>query len=258
MLHWRLLLGILIIVTLAGLGWLDHGSAMPGLWLLPAAIFFTLAASHEVLGLANAGGTRPLPWCVYGGNMLLLAANWIPLASCHHSEKTSQIAPIAWPFVALAVGVLVVLVGEMRRYEKPDGVMSNVAAAVFSLTYVGVMLSFAVQLRMAPWGGVAALASLIIVAKMGDTGAYTVGRLIGRHKLAPVLSPGKTVEGAVGALVFACLGSWATFRWPVPTGCPLRRWTPRSSSRMSTCSGPTKSIRILHASTGARKKAEYR
>ena len=41
-----------------------------------------------------------------------------------------------------------------------------------------------------------ALAALVIVVKMGDIGAYTVGRLFGRHKMAPVLSPGKTWEGA--------------------------------------------------------------
>ena len=75
------------------------------------------------------------------------------------------------------------------------------------------MLGFAVQLRL--WWGVAALASWIIVVKMGDIGAYTVGRLIGRHKMAPLISPGKTMEGAVGALAFSCFGSWLTFHWLV-------------------------------------------
>ena len=51
---------------------------------------------------------------------------------------------------------------------------------------------------------------------MGDTGAYTVGRLIGRHKMSPYISPGKTIEGAVGALAIATLASWAAFRWLVP------------------------------------------
>jgi len=41
---------------------------------------------------------------------------------------------------------------------------------------------------------------MLVVVKMGDIGAYTVGRLIGRHKLAPRLSPGKTWEGVAGAL----------------------------------------------------------
>ncbi len=46
---------------------------------------------------------------------------------------------------------------------------------------------------------------------MCDTGAYTVGRLIGRHKMTPQLSPGKTWEGAAGGLLFAVIGSWAVF-----------------------------------------------
>ena len=61
-----------------------------------------------------------------------------------------------------------------------------------------------------------ALASWLIAVKAGDIGAFTAGRLVGRHKIAPLLSPKKTIEGAVGALVFSCLGSWATFTWLVP------------------------------------------
>ena len=71
--------------------------------------------------------------------------------------------------------------------------MANLAAGIFALVYVGLMLWFAVQLRIV-WG-VGALAAWVIVVKMGDTGAYTVGRLIGRHKMAPLISPGKTIEG---------------------------------------------------------------
>jgi phosphatidate cytidylyltransferase len=85
---------------------------------------------------------------------------------------------------------------------------------MFALVYVGVMLGWMIQLRML-WG-IGALASLIIVVKMADTGAYAVGRLIGRHPMAPVLSPRKTLEGAVGGLLTAGLVSWAVFAWLVP------------------------------------------
>ena len=219
MLRWRLLLGTLIIGTLVGLGWLDHyvdrlSPPVPGLPLLPVAIAFTVLATGEMLYLTGAGRMRPLPWAVYCGNLLMLASHWMP-AVC---GQAAGVAPMAWPLLALAAGVLLVLVGEMCRYEKPGGVTANVAAAVFCLVYVGGMLSFAVQLRMS-WG-VGALASLIIVVKLGDTGAYTVGRLLGRRKLAPVLSPGKTIEGLLGGLAFACLGSWATFTWLVPNTVP--------------------------------------
>ena len=69
------------------------------------------------------------------------------------------------------------------------------------MCYVGLLLSFAIPLRLV--GGMTALAAMLVAVKMCDTGAYTVGRLIGRHKLAPVISPGKTIEGAIGGILFA-------------------------------------------------------
>jgi phosphatidate cytidylyltransferase len=57
----------------------------------------------------------------------------------------------------------------------------------------------------------AALVSLIFVAKMSDTGAYTFGRLLGRHKMAPVLSPKKTIEGGLGGILTACACSYLFF-----------------------------------------------
>lgn len=220
MLRWRLLLGTLIIAVLVGLCWLDdlaevHNPAMRGMWLVPVAIIFTVAGSREVLHLAEAGGMRPVPWVVYGGNVLLVISGWGSAVCCKDTDTTPLVVPGTWPLFVLVIGVLLILISETRRYEKPGGVTANVAAAVFALVYIGAMLSFAVQLRMA-WG-IGALASLVIVTKMGDTGAYTVGRLFGRHKLVPVLSPSKTIEGALGALLFACLASWATFHWLVPS-----------------------------------------
>jgi phosphatidate cytidylyltransferase len=118
----------------------------------------------------------------------------------------------------LAVAVLLVFLDQMRRYRKPGGIAANVSAAVFIMVYVGVMLSFAVRLRL-DWG-LGALAAWLIAVKAGDIGAYTAGRFIGRHKIAPLLSPNKTIEGAAGALVFACLGSWATLTWLAPAISP--------------------------------------
>jgi phosphatidate cytidylyltransferase len=98
---------------------------------------------------------------------------------------------------------------------------ANLAAAAFSVLYVGGLLGFLVQLRLLPVagnvsrGGLLAMLSMIIVVKATDIGAYTAGHLWGRRKLAPSLSPGKTCEGAIGGLVLAigcallCLGPLA-------------------------------------------------
>jgi phosphatidate cytidylyltransferase len=219
MLRWRILLGTLIVAALVALGWLDARAATPGLWLVPALVAFTVLGTAEVLRLARAAGARPLAWPVYAGNLAIVLANWVSRGLSGAPENAAWPASWAyspWSLFALAAAVLLVLVGEILRYEKPGGVTTNVSLAVFALVYVGVMLDFAVRIRLA-WG-VGAVASWIIVVKMGDTGAYTVGRLVGRHKLSPRISPGKTIEGAIGAIALACAASWATFRWLVPAG----------------------------------------
>lgn len=224
MLRWRLLLGILIVAALVGLAWLDHlaevqdPAAVPGVFLLPVAVLFAVTATGEVLRLAGGGGISPVPWAIYCGNLLLVASNWVPVVYRQDPETTPHFVPGAWPLFALAVGLSLVFVAETRRYERPGGVTASIGAAVFALVYVGVMLSFAVQLRLA-WG-VGALASLVIVVKTADSGAFVVGRLIGRHRMAPVLSPGKTIEGAIGGLASACLASWVTFAWLMPLMAP--------------------------------------
>ena len=80
----------------------------------------------------------------------------------------------------------------------------QITAAFFSIVYAGVMLSFIYQTRMMEGG--AFLVWLIFLCSWGcDTCAYCVGMLIGKHKMAPVLSPKKSVEGAVGGVVGAVL-----------------------------------------------------
>jgi phosphatidate cytidylyltransferase len=243
MLRWRLPLGILIVAVLLGLCWLDHWlrvqTQIAGIIMFPVIVVFAVLAVREVLYLAGAGGVRPVPWVVYLGTLLVVTSSWASPLFFRFARAVFQkfsTTPSDWTLFALAAGLMLVFLVEMRRYERPGGVTVNVAAAVFAMVYVGLLLSFLVQLRLT-WG-LGALLSPLIVVKMGDTGAYAVGRLIGRSKMAPGLSPGKTIEGAIGALVFACLGAWATFHW-LPRFQALR-WlfdTP-SGGYAATAAGP--------------------
>ena len=84
----------------------------------------------------------------------------------------------------------------------------EIMAAVFGMFYVTVMLSFIYLTREIPLEGVEGkfLFFLIFICSWGcDTCAYAVGMLLGRHKLAPVLSPKKSVEGGIGGVVGAAL-----------------------------------------------------
>ncbi len=225
MLRWRLLLGALIIGLLAGLCVLDARAdppgteaGLPGAFLMPVVFVFTALATQEVLRLAQAAGIRPVAWTIYAGNLLLVVAQWLPALYLYLAAQFSwrnlglfdfYLAGTRSPMWAIAVGMLLVFFGEMRRYEQPGGALAKIAVGLFSLGYIGLMFTFALQMRL--FWGIGAIAAWIISVKMGDIGAYTVGRLFGRNKMSPAISPGKTVEGALGALIFALIGSWISF-----------------------------------------------
>ena len=85
----------------------------------------------------------------------------------------------------------------------PGYTADKLMAAVFSFIYAPLMLSFVYLLRAMPGGKY--LGWLPFIAWVCDTFAYFTGRAFGRHKLTPLLSPKKTVEGAVGGVVFSVL-----------------------------------------------------
>ena len=184
MLRWRLFLGTLLIAALIGLCWLDYHAAIQGVWLLPLAAIVSVLATHEVLELAASANLHPLRWTIYCGNLLPVIGTWMAMVANHRIMQNEPVTgpfvklPDLWPFdvawTALGPGVLLVFLGEMFRYKKPGGNLANLATGVFAIIYVGMMLTYVVQLRI--MFGVGALVSWVVVVKMGDTGAYTVGR----------------------------------------------------------------------------------
>ncbi len=211
MLRWRLSLGAVLIAALVGLVWLDATTTPPGAWLLGLGVLLSLLAAQEVISLLAAGGYHPRADVIYGGTLLVVASN--AMAFVRPAPEEFPLQRLGWPLLAFTVAFLATWIGEMRRYQKPGGVIVNVALATLGIAYAGLLISFAMHLRLlgTPSQGMVRLAALIAVVKAGDTGAYTVGRLIGRHKMAPVISPGKTWEGVAGALLFASLAAWLVF-----------------------------------------------
>ena len=227
MLRWRLISSLVILAGLLALLWMDFrlvGFGVAGAWLLPLYLVVVLLASEEVLGLLAAKGHRPLAWVVYLGNAAItLAVGWPVLGELARSPSlTLQVSEE--PLLALRASVVLAafavlaFVAEMRRFEQPGKAIVNVALAIFALVYVGVLGSFLLLLRLHDgnaWG-MMALVSTLLITKMADTGAFAVGKSLGRTKMAPVLSPGKTWEGTIGGVVVAVVTSWAFFRFGGP------------------------------------------
>jgi phosphatidate cytidylyltransferase len=180
------------------------------MYLLPVAVAVSLLGVGELLAMFRKRGHAPAAWVIYAGTAVtvILAAAPGYLPSDWMDAATGR---LGWLAIGLAAALLIVFVGELRRFESPGRSTMQIALSCFAIMYVGGLMGFLIQLRLlggGPWGddghwGMFALASLIATVKMSDTGQYTFGRLFGRHKLAPTVSPGKTWEGAAGGLLVA-------------------------------------------------------
>ncbi|MBX7168162.1 MAG: phosphatidate cytidylyltransferase [Pirellulales bacterium] len=229
MLRWRLLLGFMFVAGLAALCWLDARSTWPGAWLMPLGIVVALLAAGETVQLVAARHAAPRVALVYLGAPLVLASAWGQVF-----WPDTLLGPLGWSAAVLALIVVAALAYEVVCFDGCGQAVPRVASTLFAVLYSGYLLSFLAQLRLVRPGtmGVVALASVVIVVKLGDIGAYTFGRLFGRHKLAPKLSPGKTIEGLAGGLVCCCLGAWLALGPLVQaTGPPgiawgIGRWLP--------------------------------
>lgn len=214
MLGTRVLSGLFLIAVLLGVLYLDEWLApwFP-LWFLFSMLALS-AAAVELVGLLSTAVCGPSLNSVLGGVMAIVVANWVPhLADSLVERTTDSLAPepvdavavLSWPLLTF-VGVLMVsFLVQSVQFVKPGRTMATIAGTILVIAYVGLLGSFIIQMRWLECSrhGMAPLLLLIATAKGADTGAYSLGRLIGRHKLWPSLSPNKTVEGAIGGMVFA-------------------------------------------------------
>ena len=107
-------------------------------------------------------------------------------------------------YVTLFTIAFLVVLMAVYVFSFPTFKAEQVMTVFFGVFYVAVMLSYVYQTRMLEDGAVAVW--LIFLSSWGcDTSAYCVGMLLGKHKLAPVLSPKKSIEGAVGGVVGSAL-----------------------------------------------------
>jgi phosphatidate cytidylyltransferase len=89
-----------------------------------------------------------------------------------------------------------------------EGVTMAMAVTVFGIAWIGIPFSHAVLLRELPDHGAALLVDVLVATFVADTAAYAGGRMFGRHRLAPALSPNKTLEGLAFGFVGGAMGFW--------------------------------------------------
>jgi phosphatidate cytidylyltransferase len=219
MLATRLTYGLLMVAGLLLALWVDELLAPWYPFWLALSGFAMVAAARELIGLLDATSARPSGNSVIGGVLALLAANWLPHITTDGQSRSgmsalrydpaASLSVLAWPFLSFITVLMVSFVVQSIQFEKPGRTMARLAGTMLAVAYVGLLGSFTIQMRWfdGPHHGLMAVVFLIATAKGADTGAYAFGRLAGRHKLWPSLSPKKTIEGAVGGMACAVLAA---------------------------------------------------
>jgi phosphatidate cytidylyltransferase len=206
MLHKRIPLGLAMIAALTALIYLDaklstSGSLAEGCVLAAMVGVLSGWAAWEFCVLARACGHRPSTPTVV--TMTVLSA------TCPWWGRHVGGSPDVLTSGVLAIAVVVALLARMRR-AGTEGAMGDLATAIYGVVYLGVLSSFLVRLRMdqGEWGAWWILA-IVGIVKLSDIGAFFAGKYLGKRKLVPHLSPGKTWAGLIGAILSATAASLA-------------------------------------------------
>ena len=162
--------------------------AVAGLWGLYEVAAMTGALHMVAIPLFAVVGGVPLFGLLYGGE-----AGWI-----------GWLVPVLVIVMMLGLAARVVVAGGGERFRGPRLVFMGAA-------YVGVLFPYFALLRNR-LGGIEILLLVILLVVVSDSGAYFVGMYMGRTKLAPSLSPHKTVEGAAGGLIATIVAGWWLFK----------------------------------------------
>jgi phosphatidate cytidylyltransferase len=184
-----------------------------GLFLL-MILLLAIAGLAEFYGLAEKCGLASFKYCGLIGGVLLMAGTFLELTGQISAFTTGYVGVYDSParpndfetgFVILFV--LGLCVRQLASRGSTTGLVA-IATTLFGLMYVPWLLNFIQKINFFPRvDGRFYTLYFILVTKFSDTGAYVVGSLIGRHKMIPRISPGKTWEGFAGAIALSTAAS---------------------------------------------------
>jgi phosphatidate cytidylyltransferase len=178
-----------------------------------------LLTIREFLKLTELYGVRPLriPTYIFSAIVFLLLA----LNVGNEKPLLSTAVFVYCLGFAAAIAPFIFLTRAMRNEDLSSGYPAA-AAAVFAFTYIALPMGMLMQLRQ-QWAGAFYLLYLLLVVWAGDIFAYFVGKSIGRHLMAPRISPKKTWEGAAASLVASVAVGWLLFHYALSLSSALLR-----------------------------------
>lgn len=168
-------------------------------WGLAVALFLvTVVACDEYLGITHQAapvtGAAKLIFTV----ATLLVVMW---------PVINDFWPAYTHGIAMTVGFMIMAIHRLSRPLPIETSIERLALRMFGVAYLGATFPYVYMVRQLPEGEWV-LILVMAIAFGSDTGAYFAGRFLGRHKLYPVISPKKTIEGVVGGVLAGVLCAW--------------------------------------------------
>ena len=197
MLRIRLIVGTILFILICLTFWLDARwhTSFGLIFLVGVAATLSL---HELYCMAEQHGLKPFKW-------LGLAAGIALVATTHWWGWRIGIFMDSWRLEVFLAGLVCACFLAQSLRRTLAGTATNIGITLLGFLYVPFLLCFFVGIDHLRNGGAMAVLFVIFTAKAGDIGGYSVGRIFGGPKLAPVVSPNKTVAGAVGGLALSVL-----------------------------------------------------
>jgi len=191
----RFLAGFVLICLLLSLVTADALFNKPVLWVITLAIMCGVGAC-EFSNMCSSARPElaPTKALVVSSTILLAALPYV----CY--KVTREDCSGDWDVIAIVAIVAVSFLWYYRKGELP-GALVGMALTTFCAVYVGLLCSFIMRIRVFTDIKTGGVLLLVLATKIGDVGAFFVGKKFGRHKMAPVISPNKTVEGGVANFV---------------------------------------------------------
>lgn len=187
--------------------------------LAVVAGIIALLTIHEFLKLTESYGVRPLRILTY-----IFVAIFFGLLAFNIGNEKPLLSTAVFVYClgfAAAIAPFIFLTRAMHDEPLSAGYPAA-AASVFAFTYIALPMGMLVQLRQ-QWAGAFYLLYLLLVVWAGDIFAYFVGKSIGRHLMAPRISPKKTWEGAAASVIASVAVGWLLFNYALPISSALLR-----------------------------------
>ncbi len=169
-------------------------------------VFLAVTGLAEFYGLAATRGLVCFErWGIFGGLLLMVGTFLNLTGQLGTSGSPARVNDFETSFLILFV--LGLCLRQFFSRSNTAGILA-ISTTLFGLMYVPWLLNFIQKINFFPGvEGHYYLLYFVVITKFSDTGAYATGSLIGRHKMIPRISPGKTWEGFAGAVVVSTLAS---------------------------------------------------